>query len=102
MLKWNEVEKFLPQLKYQMDKQKMAYEIKMVSFIILFISMGKLFLKITNSLSLEFSFFQLSIFSLLRLEHMELTIAHRSGIQFERFTFQVSPKCLERILTAAL
>lgn len=42
MLKWNEVEKFLPQLKYQMDKQKMAYEIKMVSFMILFISMGEL------------------------------------------------------------
>lgn len=43
MIKWNEVEKFLPQLKYQMDKQKMAYEIKMASFVILFISMGKLF-----------------------------------------------------------
>lgn len=42
MLKWYEVEKFLPQLKYQMDKQKMAYEIKMVSFMILFISMGKI------------------------------------------------------------
>jgi gustatory receptor len=42
MAKWNEVEKFLPQLKYQMDKQKLAYEIKMVSFVILFISMGEL------------------------------------------------------------
>lgn len=42
MTKWNEVEKFLPELKYQMDKQKMAYEIKMVSFIVLFMSMGKL------------------------------------------------------------
>lgn len=42
MMKWHEVEKFLPQLKYQMDKQKMAYEIKMVSFMILFISMGRI------------------------------------------------------------
>lgn len=41
MMKWNEVEKFLPQLKYQMDKQRLAYKIKMVSFLILFISMGK-------------------------------------------------------------
>lgn len=41
--KWNEVEKFLPQLKYQFDKQKMAYEIKMASFAILFISMGEKF-----------------------------------------------------------
>lgn len=42
MTKWNELENFMPQYKYQMDKQKMAYEIKMVSFMILFISMGKL------------------------------------------------------------
>lgn len=41
MQKWSEVEKFLPQLKYQLDKQKMAYEIKMVSLVILFMSMGE-------------------------------------------------------------
>lgn len=41
MIKWNELENFLPQYKYQIDKQKMAYEIKMVSFMVLFISMGK-------------------------------------------------------------
>lgn len=42
MMRWHEVEKFLPQLKYQMDKQKMAYEIKMVSLLILSISMGSI------------------------------------------------------------
>lgn len=41
MMKWNEVEKFLPPLQYQMDKQKLAYKIKMVSILILFISMGR-------------------------------------------------------------
>src|SRR5690349_6073838 len=41
MNKWHEVEKFLPQLKYQMDKQKLAYEIKVVSFAIILLSMGK-------------------------------------------------------------
>lgn len=41
MVKWNELENFLPQLKYQMDKQKLAYKIKMVSIMILCISMGK-------------------------------------------------------------
>lgn len=42
MKQWSAVEKFLPQLKYQMDKQKMAYQIKMVAFMILFISLCKL------------------------------------------------------------
>lgn len=42
MMKWNEVEKFLPKLQYQMDKQKLAFRIKMVSVLILFISMGRL------------------------------------------------------------
>jgi gustatory receptor len=41
IVKWNEVEKYLPQLKYQLDKQKMAYEIKMASFVVLFMSMGE-------------------------------------------------------------
>lgn len=41
MMKWNEVEKFLPQLQYQMDKQKLAYKFKMASVLILFISMGR-------------------------------------------------------------
>lgn len=42
--KWQEVEEILPQLRYQMDKQKLAYEIKMVSLVILFVSMGELFM----------------------------------------------------------
>lgn len=41
MVKWYEVEKFLPQLKYQLDKQKLAYEVKMISLIILSLSMGE-------------------------------------------------------------
>lgn len=41
MIKWDELENVMPKYKYQLDKQKMAYEIKMVSFMILFISMGK-------------------------------------------------------------
>lgn len=41
IMKWYKVEKYLPQLKYQFDKQKMAYQIKMVSLVILFSSMGK-------------------------------------------------------------
>lgn len=41
MQKWYKTEKFLPQQKYQLDKQKMAYQIKMVSLIILFSSMSK-------------------------------------------------------------
>jgi Trehalose receptor len=41
IVKWNEVEKYLPQLRYQFDKQKMAYEIKMASFAILTMSMGR-------------------------------------------------------------
>lgn len=41
MVTWYKVEKFLPQLKYQFDKQKMAYQIKMASLTILFSSMSK-------------------------------------------------------------
>lgn len=41
MVKWNEVEKFLPEVKYQIDKQKLAYEIKMVSLVIFSVSLGK-------------------------------------------------------------
>lgn len=41
MIRWKEVEKFLPELKYQMDKQKMAHEIKMIALWILVFSMGK-------------------------------------------------------------
>lgn len=41
MRQWYRMEKFLPELKYQFDKQKMAYKIKMVSLIILFSSMSK-------------------------------------------------------------
>lgn len=41
IVKWNEVEKYLPQLRYQFDKQKMAYEIRMASFAILFMSLGE-------------------------------------------------------------
>lgn len=42
MKKWDEVEKFLPQLKYQMDKQKLAYEIKIVTMAIFSMSLGKI------------------------------------------------------------
>lgn len=58
MMRWHEVEKFLPQLKYQMDKQKMAYQIKMVSLLILSISMGRrriLNISMTFDLSHAFS-----------------------------------------------
>lgn len=41
MKKWNEVEKFLPELRFQMDKQKLAYEIKMVSIVIASMSLGR-------------------------------------------------------------
>lgn len=41
MRQWYETEKFLPKLKYQLDKQKMAYRIKMVSLIILFSSLSE-------------------------------------------------------------
>lgn len=41
MKKWSEVEKFLPELRCQMDKQKMAYEIKMVSIVIASMSLGR-------------------------------------------------------------
>lgn len=40
MVTWRKVEKFLPQMKYQFDKQKMAYNIKMVSLVILFSSLS--------------------------------------------------------------
>lgn len=90
MIKWNEVEKFLPKLKYQMDKQKMAYEIKMAAFIILFISMGKLLIKQSRTaLNFYVLSFQRNIFCRLQLAHMVLTIAQRLKIRSELFTFQV-------------
>ncbi|KAG5679767.1 hypothetical protein PVAND_009307 [Polypedilum vanderplanki] len=47
MVEWYRIEKYLPQLKYQFDKQKMAYQIKMVSLIILFSSMAEHLLAMT-------------------------------------------------------
>jgi gustatory receptor len=41
MAHWHKMEKLLPQMKYQFDKQKMAYQIKMVSLVILFSSMSE-------------------------------------------------------------
>jgi gustatory receptor len=46
MVQWYKVEKYLPQQKYQFDKQKMAYQMKMVSLVILFSSMGEHLLSI--------------------------------------------------------
>lgn len=43
MREWYKIEKSLPQIKYQLDKQKMAYEIKMVSLVVCF---GSLSMKI--------------------------------------------------------
>ena len=43
MISWYRVEKCLPQLKYQFDKQKMAYQIKMASLVILFSSLSEYF-----------------------------------------------------------
>ncbi|XP_070501249.1 gustatory receptor for sugar taste 64f-like [Chironomus tepperi] len=47
IVNWYRVEKFLPPLKYQFDKQKMAYQIKMASLVILFSSMSEHLLSIT-------------------------------------------------------
>lgn len=41
MQKWREVEKFLPQLSHEIERQRMAYEIKIVALVIMFGSMGK-------------------------------------------------------------
>lgn len=41
MQKWREVEKFLPQLSNEIERQRMAYEIKIVALVIMFGSMGK-------------------------------------------------------------
>jgi gustatory receptor len=41
MQEWYKIEKSLPQMRYQLDKQKMAYNIKMASFVVLFGSMSK-------------------------------------------------------------
>lgn len=43
IVKWYRLEKFLPQLKYQFDKQKMAYQIKMATLVILFSSLSEYF-----------------------------------------------------------
>lgn len=41
MHKWHEVEKFLPQLKTELQRQKLAYKIKIVTMVIMFGSMGE-------------------------------------------------------------
>jgi gustatory receptor len=41
MAKWYSVEKFLPQIRSQFEKQRMAYQIRMVSLVILFSSLSK-------------------------------------------------------------
>lgn len=43
MQQWYRIEKSLPQMRYQLDKQKMAYDIKMVSLVVFFASMCKLY-----------------------------------------------------------
>ncbi|CAO1403406.1 unnamed protein product [Diamesa serratosioi] len=47
MNKWNEVERYLPPLEHQMAKQKLAYKIKMISFMVLCMSMIEHLLSIT-------------------------------------------------------
>lgn len=101
MMKWYEVEKFLPQLKYQMDKQKMAYEIKMVSFMILFISMGRIKF-LCCFWWLQFSLFQLNIFYPSRSVHMAPTTVHRFAIQFVLIMFQIIRKSFSSILIVEL
>ncbi|CAO1392130.1 unnamed protein product [Diamesa hyperborea] len=39
MSKWNQVDHYLPPLPHQMAKQKLAYQIKMIAFVVLFMSM---------------------------------------------------------------
>ena len=46
MSKWNQVEQYLPPLPHQMAKQKLAYQIKMTAFVVLFMSMSKFTLNI--------------------------------------------------------
>lgn len=41
MQQWYRIEKSLPQMRYQLDKQKMAYNIKMVSLVVFFGSLSK-------------------------------------------------------------
>lgn len=46
MSKWNQVDHYLPPLPHQMAKQKLAYQIKMIAFVVLFMSMSKFALNI--------------------------------------------------------
>lgn len=41
MVKWNQVEHYLPPLPHQMAKQKLAYKIKMIAFVVLCMSMSE-------------------------------------------------------------
>lgn len=106
MNKWHEVEKFLPQLKYQMDKQKLAYEIKMVSFVILLMSMGEFYGFFFIELLIQESWIIISfnvkrnIFLPSLLELMLPTNAQPSEIPSKLITLRAFRKFLSFIRTA--